>query len=84
MTPHQFCQLHEEIENKLASGELSMDQYLTRARELRERLFPPPGAVNGYGFCPHCGARVMERGRRPFGNVTCLNGHIFPSSATKN
>jgi hypothetical protein len=38
--------------------------------------------MNGYGRCPHCGAMVMERERRPDGNDTCQEGHVFPSAST--
>jgi len=32
------------------------------------------------GCCPHCGATCKERERRPNGNDTCENGHVYPSS----
>ena len=34
-----------------------------------------------YGFCPHCGAPCKLRERRPDGNDTCTNGHVYPSAA---
>ena len=34
-----------------------------------------------YGYCPHCGAPGKTRERRPNGNDTCENGHVYPSSA---
>lgn len=84
MTQEQFCSLHEEIENKLASGEMTMEQYLQHAKELRDRLMGLNAEISGYGYCPHCGARVTERERRINGNDICANGHVFPSSATLN
>lgn len=32
-----------------------------------------------YGFCPICGAPGVSRERRPNGNDTCQNGHVYPS-----
>lgn len=32
-----------------------------------------------YGRCPHCGADGKTRERRPDGNDTCANGHVYPS-----
>ena len=37
-----------------------------------------PAAV--YGYCPKCGAKGVMRERRPNGNDTCANGHVYPSS----
>ena len=33
-----------------------------------------------YGSCPLCGADGIMRERRPDGNDTCTNGHVYPSS----
>lgn len=33
-----------------------------------------------YGWCPTCLARGATRERRPNGNDTCVNGHIYKSS----
>lgn len=33
-----------------------------------------------YGTCPECGAACAMRERRPGGNDTCVNGHVYPSS----
>lgn len=33
-----------------------------------------------YGYCPFCGAHGKTRERRPGGNDTCHNGHLYPSS----
>jgi hypothetical protein len=41
-------------------------------------------AIDGYGHCPHCGASVKDRERRPDGNDTCANGHIYPSKSSVN
>jgi hypothetical protein len=35
-----------------------------------------------YGFCLHCKAKVVRRERRPRGNDTCANGHVYPSAAS--
>lgn len=32
-----------------------------------------------YGYCPKCGARGVRRERRPNGNDTCVNRHVYPS-----
>lgn len=34
-----------------------------------------------YGYCPVCGAPGESRERRPNGNDTCVNGHIYGSRA---
>lgn len=34
-----------------------------------------------YGRCPQCGARGHLRERRPNGNDTCVNGHVYPSAS---
>lgn len=34
----------------------------------------------GYGRCPACGGKGVQRERRPDGNDTCENGHIYPTS----
>jgi hypothetical protein len=36
--------------------------------------------TNQYGTCPFCGADIVSRERRPDGNDTCSNGHVFPSN----
>lgn len=36
--------------------------------------------TNLYGFCPHCGEPGETRERRPNGNDTCKDGHVYPSS----
>ena len=35
-----------------------------------------------YGICPHCGAKGVERERRPDGNDRCSQGHVYPSRAS--
>ena len=35
-----------------------------------------------YGLCPHCGQPGEKRGRRPNGNDTCGNGHVYPSASS--
>lgn len=32
-----------------------------------------------YGYCPICGAKGIQRERRPDGNDKCANGHTYPS-----
>jgi hypothetical protein len=36
-----------------------------------------------YGYCPHCGSLGVSRERRPNGNDTCGNGHVYPSNAAR-
>ncbi len=36
--------------------------------------------ANPYGSCPHCWAPGGKRERRPNGNDTCINGHVYPSA----
>jgi transcriptional regulator with XRE-family HTH domain len=38
-------------------------------------------ASYSYGHCPHCGAAGVLRERRPDGNDTCEQGHVYPSAA---
>jgi hypothetical protein len=33
----------------------------------------------GYGYCPICGSPGVKRERRPDGNDTCENNHVYPS-----
>lgn len=33
-----------------------------------------------YGRCPWCAGHGISRERRPNGNDTCENGHVYPSS----
>ena len=40
---------------------------------------PEPQEVNAYGNCPHCGQPGQMRERRPDGNDTCVNGHVYRS-----
>lgn len=35
-----------------------------------------------YGYCPHCHGVATKRERRPNGNDTCENGHVYPSRLT--
>ena len=35
------------------------------------------------GYCPICGAPGVMRERRPNGNDTCLNRHVYPSKDAK-
>ncbi len=36
-----------------------------------------------YGRCPHCDGDVKQRERRPNGNDTCENGHVYPSRLSR-
>lgn len=38
-----------------------------------------PAGRPGYGVCPICKAPGMKRERRPDGNDTCRDGHVYPS-----
>jgi cytidyltransferase-like protein len=33
-----------------------------------------------YDYCPICGEEGVQRERRPNGNDTCKNGHVYPSA----
>jgi len=41
---------------------------------------PAQEPVAVYGYCPECGAKGVQRERRPDGNDKCINGHTYPSS----
>lgn len=40
----------------------------------------PPTGREKYGFCPQCGAKGVNRERRPNCNDRCVNGHEYPSA----
>ena len=40
-------------------------------------------SLSKLGYCPHCGAAGVQRERRPNGNDTCENGHVYPSRAAR-
>lgn len=42
-----------------------------------------PVVNSPYGYCPHCGAASLVRERRPHGNDTCANGHVYPSTTSR-
>lgn len=51
------------------------DTFIEEARELvRQTAEPEP-----YGRCPICGKKGISRERRPNGNDTCEEGHVYPS-----
>lgn len=52
------------ISVELLSSEDSADAELARAP---------------YGYCPHCKSEGKLRERRPQGNDTCREGHVYPS-----
>lgn len=35
-----------------------------------------------YGVCPHCRGKGIQRERRPNGNDTCSQGHVYPSRSS--
>ena len=46
----------------------------------QDELCSPQEPVAVYGYCPECGAKGLQRERRPDGFDRCVNGHIYPSS----
>lgn len=40
--------------------------------------------LSAYGYCPHCGNPGINRERRIDGNDTCSEGHVYPSSHSKD
>jgi hypothetical protein len=46
---------------------------------VKKDVEPAPGPAP-YGYCPICYAPGDTRERRPFGNDTCVNGHVYPSA----
>lgn len=58
-----------------------MTGYNSKRQMAQDKVAQPsqePEAV--YGYCPECGAKGVQRERRPDGNDKCINGHIYPSS----
>lgn len=53
--------------------------HTSMARWNREN--PDPGPRAPYGYCPKCRAPGKNRERRPNGNDTCMNNHVYPSSS---
>lgn len=51
--------------------------------EIRETADKLTGALPKLGYCPHCGAAGVQREKRPNGNDTCENGHVYPSRAAR-
>jgi hypothetical protein len=47
---------------------------------LYEDAYAEQEPVAVYGYCPECGAKGVQRERRPNGNDKCANGHTYPSS----
>lgn len=53
--------------------------------EIAKLLAHNTNTSSPYGNCPMCGDRGIQRERRPDGNDTCINKHVYPSSkATPN
>lgn len=52
-----------------------------RFKQLRKIMDAPHRLTEEtpYGLCPKCGAPGVAREKRPDGNDTCRNGHIYPS-----
>jgi hypothetical protein len=51
---------------------------MREVQRLGQEIEQEPVAV--YGYCPECGAKGVQRERRPNGNDKCANGHTYPSS----
>ncbi len=73
----------EALENTTPTGfNMERDkQFFAAIIAIKEALAQPqqePAAV--YGYCPECGAKGVQRERRPNGNDKCINGHTYPSS----
>lgn len=50
-------------------------------KDCGEQSAGPAADPVGYGRCPLCGAAGRVRERRPNGNDTCVNGHVYPSAS---
>lgn len=59
-----------------------MSQAITSIKDAlaQDELCSSQGLVSVYGYCPDCGAKGLQRERRPDGFDRCVNGHIYPSS----
>jgi ssDNA-binding Zn-finger/Zn-ribbon topoisomerase 1 len=66
---HQILRYAENVESKGTS--------MTDKEALAQ---PEQEPVAVYGYCPECGAKGVQRERRPNGNDKCANGHTYPSS----
>lgn len=51
----------------------------TRLYEETHPTLPP--IESPYGYCPKCGERGASRERRPNGQDTCDNRHVYPSAS---
>lgn len=51
--------------------------------ELKRFVDEATKQLSPYGFCPHCAGKAVSRERRPDGNDTCVNGHVYPSRAAR-
>ncbi len=51
--------------------------------EVRKLVDELEGELSPYGYCPHCGAPGIARERRPDGNDTCKNHHVYPSRVAR-
>jgi len=56
----------------------AMADPMREVQRLGQEIEQEPVAV--YGYCPECGAKGVQRERRPNGNDKCANGHTYPSS----
>jgi hypothetical protein len=70
---------------------LAIEKEISKLFDERVTTAPPPNYPSDiveqekplpsrYGACPDCHAPVLSRERRPYGNDTCANGHVYPSS----
>lgn len=57
-------------------------EFIREARRYVSAETQPPRA-SAYGYCPVCRAPGANRERRPYGNDTCQNGHVYPSQNAK-
>lgn len=54
---------------------IKCDAFIEEARELVKQT----AKSMPYGRCPICGKEGVARERRPNGNDTCKEGHVYPS-----
>ena len=59
-------------------AERALADSMREVQRLGQEIEQEPVAV--YGYCPECGAKGVQRERRPNGNDKCANGHTYPSS----
>ena len=52
--------------------------------DLKDRRLVTEAKLSAYGYCPHCGKPGISRERRINGNDTCSEGHVYPSTQSKD